>query len=399
MNILIYTTLGISCYSGGIERFAFVIGKKMMEDGYNVYFVSANHPPFETDKCDIQQYYIPDKNNLCNIENITFIKNKIIENNIDIVFNQQADGYKQVMLCDEARKGTKAKLVSILHFEPLYYIKTFTASINDLITSGLTLNTILYYIIHNTFLYKRYKKKRIGRMYSRIYNMSDAIVLLSDSYKEDFYKLIKRKDIVNNKLYVISNPITSNITDIDYSYKKNEILYVGRLNFNDKRPDLLLKIWNSINKEFEDWRLIILGEGNYSKILQKKISNNNIRNIDVFGFKNSDLFYKTAKILCVTSNTEGFSLVTIEASNNYVVPIAFNSFGAASDVIINNKTGYLIEPFNKKKYINVLRNLMYNAEKLKKMASEAHSHAQNFDIDIIIKKWYSLFNNIINDKI
>ena len=50
--------------------------------------------------------------------------------------------------------------------------------------------------------------------------------------------------------------------------KKNELLFVGRVNITQKRVDILLEIWHKIFLNFPDWELNIVGDGedlNYLK--------------------------------------------------------------------------------------------------------------------------------------
>lgn len=61
-------------------------------------------------------------------------------------------------------------------------------------------------------------------------------------------------------------------------------------------------------------------------------------------------------------------MVLIEALTYGVVPIAFASFEALQDIIKDGINGFVITPFDKKKYADRLIWLMDNKEELMKMS-------------------------------
>jgi glycosyltransferase involved in cell wall biosynthesis len=99
----------------------------------------------------------------------------------------------------------------------------------------------------------------------------------------------------------------------------------------------------------------------------------------------------------MTSSFEGFPLVLAEAQNFNVIPILFNSFPSAEDIIVNYKNGILIEPFNTDLYVNNLKKLMTNYdENIESFKSEFQLNKNKFSIHTIGSQWLNLFKELLN---
>ena len=104
---------------------------------------------------------------------------------------------------------------------------------------------------------------------------------------------------------------------------------------------------------------MIVGDGEQRPILERKAKN--MERVNFVGFSDPVPYYKESAIFCMTSNFEGFPMVLPEAMSFGVVPLAFDSFPAVSDIIIDNKNGFLIPPFSIKQYVKKIEILINNA--------------------------------------
>jgi glycosyltransferase involved in cell wall biosynthesis len=95
----------------------------------------------------------------------------------------------------------------------------------------------------------------------------------------------------------------------------------------------------------------------------------------------------------MTSAFEGFGNVLVEAQTYGCVPIMFNSYSAAEDIVTNNENGILIKPFNVIEYVDATIDLINNPSKLKKLSLNAYESVNNFSYDETYKKWDAVFNN------
>jgi glycosyltransferase involved in cell wall biosynthesis len=218
-------------------------------------------------------------------------------------------------------------------------------------------------------------------------------VLLSEEYIPIFKKFISTNKEVN-KLVAISNPIESSIDN--QKLKKKKILWVGRMTFAAKRPDRIVKIWERIWKNCEGWELYMLGDGDAKNILEKYCVDKNIGNIYFEGNVNPKIYYEEASILCMTSSYEGFGMVLVEALQNRVIPIVYNSSEVFNDIIKEGETGFLIKAFKNGLYKKKLLKLVNDEG----MRSEIIKNIENDDIferlslGTIYNKWINLFNQL-----
>lgn len=400
MNILFICKLPFTPFSGGIERFSLEIGKQFESDGNKVYYLSQSRDsqnglenPFV-----FKQYFFPNVSDICGKENLNYTLSIVEKYNIDILFNQQGDSLPFTQLCHAVKCCSDAKLVSILHFSPLHILNNYKASISDILSSGLSFRNKLLFSLKNSCITKQLilhrKTKLLQKSYNQMYDMSDAFVLLSDYFRKDFIRITNIDNA--DKLFSVPNPLTTiNKTDVPSSTKENILLFVGRLTFEQKRPDLVIKIWKKLYKDYPDWKFIILGDGYYRSSLEWLINKESLERIELVGYKNSMDYYRKVKILCVTSNTEGCPLVIQEAANNHIPALSFDSYSSVHQVIQDGKTGYIIPPFFVDEYVEKLRILMSNDQQLKKMSENAYHYSQTFTIDKIAQKWYDLFHKIV----
>ncbi len=402
MNILFVCRLPFTPFSGGIERFSLEIGKQFESDGNKVYYLSQSRElqnalgnPFV-----IKQYFLPDTEDISGKENVNYALSLVEMYNIDILFNQQGDSLPFTQLCYAVKCSSSTKLVSILHFSPLHILANNRASISDILSSGLSFKNKLLFAFKNVCIAKQFilcrKTRILQKSFRQSYDMSDAFVLLSDYFKKDFIRIA---DIENSdKLFAIPNPLTTvNSTEVS-SAKGNILLFVGRLTFEQKRPDWVIKIWKKLYKDFPDWTFIVLGDGYYRSSLEELIKKEALERIELVGYKNPMDYYKKAKIFCMTSNTEGWPLVIQEAAHNRIPSLAFDSYSSVHQVILDGETGYIIPLFSVGEYVEKLRFLMSNDQQLKKLSENAYQYSLTFTIDKITRKWYDLFHKMLINK-
>ena len=93
-----------------------------------------------------------------------------------------------------------------------------------------------------------------------------------------------------------------------------------------------------------------------------------------------------------TSLYEGFCLSILEAIVCGIPTITFNFGESASEEINNGKTGYIA--LNDEDYLEKLKYLMDNPNKLKEMSIECKKMSKNYHIEKIAKDWLKLFNKL-----
>jgi glycosyltransferase involved in cell wall biosynthesis len=203
---------------------------------------------------------------------------------------------------------------------------------------------------------------------------------------------------IGKPTYVMPNFIFEVPSSIPpFNSRKKIILSMGRMDTNQKGFDRLIIAYAKIADKYPDWRLHIYGSGKLQKDYKKMIEILKMVNyIQIFDFTSNPYEkYKESSIYVMTSYTEGFAMVLIEAMICGLVPVSYENTGTHV-IIEDNKSGYLIENGNEKNLLERLEFLMNNPEKLSSMSQLSRENVVNrFSASVIIPQWLHLFNQLI----
>jgi len=392
MNILFLHSSGINPITGGISRMTSVLASSLRNIGTQVYFISMNKKIGI--QYDINQFFFPDPNNPLSKDNQEYLIKIVKDKKIEILVNQSTTSstYTNLSYCV---KSEGVKVVSVIHNLLLTPINNFSALHEyKIIKSKLS---FLLPITRNKWfisILKRIYWMKYHNHYNMLQQNSDIVVLVSEKNIPEFLYMIK--DIRANNIIAINNAIS--LEEYHFTEKEKEIIWVGTPDFSIKRLDLALRIWKLINMKNSDWHFTIIGDSPYldeAKNLAKSI---NLSNVNFVGRQDPTNFYKRATFLCMTSTTESFGLVLIEAMHFGVIPFAFNSFPAATDIIENQSNGILIKSFDINEYANELLHLINDENGQRQFALKCIEKSKHYDINTIIKHWILLFNKLLNEK-
>ncbi|AWG23044.1 galactosyltransferase [Flavobacterium faecale] len=385
MNIALFLEQSFDPDAGGVQRSTSKLAKIFKDEGHNVIVITSNYQSSEIELWN----QIP-------IISIDFKKRKselkkILEKKqISIIINQAGYSLKLTKnLIHSSNDGIK--IINTLRINPLNFYTNYKQFI------GLFLNSNKLGFLNNKIVQKiilRYHiiKQRSDLNY--IIKNTDAFVMLSKGFTPELYFLAPNLKKYNHKIHSISNPFEKPILNIAQIEKDNIILFVGRLNILQKRVDLLLEIWKKLHKTLPDWKFWVVGEGEDQVFMENYCKENNLNRVTFFGKNNPNEYYKKAKIFHMTSAFEGFGNVLVEAQSYGCVPILFNSYAAAQDIVTHNENGLLVAPFNSDEYVDVTTTLINNPDKLSQMALNGYENVNRFSYDETYKKWEEVFNSL-----
>lgn len=360
---------------GGVETVTHVLANKFQENGHKciIYCLSD-------DVCGNEIY--PYLNNaikvVFNDENdVNNLRKILINNRIDVVINQSGHLKESIFILRKASKRLNIKVISVYHNMP-----------------GVRSDN------RNEGVIKRFKKtlQRIKAIHQMryVYEGSEHYVLLSPSFVEIFKSYTHLHSV--RKLKVIPNPLTIYPTGCynQNEIKNKELIYVGRLDYNQKKIHRIIDIWSIIESRFPEWKLTIVGDGPEKSVVEKQVELLGMKNVSFEGFKNPEPYYERAAILLLTSEYEGFPLVIAEAMSFGVVPVVYGSYSAVYDIIENERNGFIIPyspVFDTSKMADKLMNLMSSEILLNRVSREARKNSSRYSSDIIYGQWMHLCNN------
>src|SRR5690625_1392734 len=195
------------------------------------------------------------------------------------------------------------------------------------------------------------KKENVKlKIYGFFYRFAHQVIALSEGVKQN---LIKRYHVQNNKIKVIYNPVDlqhikqemmnelkPDIQKI-FEKEKNVIVTAGRL-VKEKDHISLLHAFSLVNQKVNS-ELIILGEGELELSLKEETKRLQIEDIVHFiGFQqNPYAIFNRANLFVLTSLTEGFGHVLVEAMATRTPVVSTNCKPGAIEVLDNGKYGLI----------------------------------------------------------
>ena len=195
----------------------------------------------------------------------------------------------------------------------------------------------------------------------------------------------------NNKNgIVIPNPI-ENISDKIALLDNKKIIVVARHSY-EKGIDRLSPIWNIVSKKHPDWQLNIYGKGDENLEFNHLSNKKNINFLEPV--KNINDKYLESSICLMTSRSEAFPLVLLEAMSCGLPIIAYDCPIGPRAIIQNNENGFLIPDGNINLFAEKLSELIDNENLRKTIGQQAKISIEKYNIDTIMQTWNELFLNL-----
>lgn len=380
MKLLFYFTQQIAPEAGGVERVVTALYHSLKLKGYDITIVFLNQLKVNTKSCIPGQIQLPVGDGRSK-KNKTFLINLIREEKYDIAMNFGAIFNKSSRAFVEACISTDLPLISIYH-NTLDWPIWANPKVNYLMKyKGC--KKIIYY------LYSFLQKNPFQKNAHYISRHSVASIVLGKSYVDQYHKFI---DAHPAKLMAIYNPLTIKDDYKEKIKKENLLLFVGRLD-GQKNLKCLLRIWSRVKRE--DWRLEIVGSGPEEENLKEYAKSLGLTT-DIFKgpTKIPEEYYRKAKIFAMTSHFEGFPMTLLECQSFGCVPIIFDSYPAASEIVQDNN-GILVPSFDEQKFGEDLSALMRDKIRLKSMSESAILWSEQFDLTTITDQWDQLLNSVV----
>ncbi len=214
----------------------------------------------------------------------------------------------------------------------------------------------------------------------------DKFVVLTNANKDEW-------QLANIK--VIPNPL-SFYPEQTSTLENPKVIVVGTHSYN-KGYDLLLQAWEIISKKHTNWSLNIYGKVDTNKTFIKLATQLNLNNSVNFYEPTTKIeeAYLDASILVLSSRTEGFGMVLIEAMACGLPCVSFDCPSGPGDIILNNEDGFLIQPENSTAFAEKIIVLIENEQVRKAMGKKAKQNVKRYLPDNIIAQWDELFKSLL----
>ncbi len=248
--------------------------------------------------------------------------------------------------------------------------------------------------LHHDYIGRKSLIKHFKYKYSNL----DYFVILTDDIRCEISELMSH---TNNHTICVTIPnfqpkrlsMPNNTSPI--SIIEPYCIAVGRLS-PEKGFDRLINVWKILaEKKVNIPHLYIAGNGPEKERLYKLIFDYNLSShIDLLGsVPNNSLqdLIKNSLCLCMSSHTEAFPIVLLEALTNGTPQVAFDVRVGPRNLIVNGETGFLVSNGNMEEYANRISEICSDASLRDDLSRKSLLRALHFSEDVILEKWEKIF--------
>lgn len=304
------------------------------------------------------------------------------------------------------RKAIKPLAKLIQELRPDLLMSTIPVYNTVLILANMLSRTRTRIVVREAaYLGGTWKENMKLKLFGKLYNRTNQVIALSEGVKTN---LIKRYKVKDSKIKVIYNPV-----DIEHIVAESEqavetqsllasnhqkIITAGRL-VKEKDQETLIKAFAKIATETNS-ELYILGEGELEADLKQLTDKLQVaEKVHFLGFQeNPYAYFKKADVFALTSLTEGFGHVFVEALALGLPIVTTKCEPGASEVLQNGKYGYLANVGDVAGVAEQLRQaLLLEEDSREQVINRGKERAADFHVKKIVSEYEKMFLAVIGE--
>lgn len=233
-----------------------------------------------------------------------------------------------------------------------------------------------------------YTKKRLV-FEALLMRFADSFVVLTEWSKQYYNKM-------GLECLVIPNAISQEMLDIREQREKT-IITAGRLT-GIKKFDFLIRAFKLVHNVHPDWKLKILGDGEDRKKLTALIKELNLEDAVMLpGFQKNVLEeFRKSSVFVVTSESEGFSMVLLEAMTQGV-PAVCVDIPVMKELLDYGKYG-ILSSRDEEAFASAINSLLTDDQLRNEYGEKALERSKAYSMEKIGMQWLELFQKLNKKK-
>jgi GalNAc-alpha-(1->4)-GalNAc-alpha-(1->3)-diNAcBac-PP-undecaprenol alpha-1,4-N-acetyl-D-galactosaminyltransferase len=207
---------------------------------------------------------------------------------------------------------------------------------------------------------------------------------------------------MKEKIRVIPNPVSLPLNPegpAESTKRKSEhtVLAMGSLT-KQKGFDILIEVFAKISSKYDDWSLVIRGDGvereNLELLrnrlgLERRVSLPGVTQTPIRDMQDADLFV-------LSSRYEGFPNVLLEAMASGLPVLSADCPSGPRDIVEDGVNGVLVSPNDVDALAAALDDLMADEEKRRRLGAAATGVLERFSLSRITDIWDSLLAEVVS---
>jgi glycosyltransferase involved in cell wall biosynthesis len=186
-----------------------------------------------------------------------------------------------------------------------------------------------------------------------------------------------------------------------FRFADQQLLLVGRI-IPFKGHHYLVEALPVVKKAFPAFRLILAGHGDFNYIAQLK---NRLTELDlkenivfVDYTTEAEQYMLNSDVMVIPSIAEGFGLVFLEALNAKIPVIGFD-VPATNEIILHQKTGILVKPYDTHMLGNEIVALLADREKSAMLAEQGYQRLKDyFTLERMVEQTHIFYESCIGSR-
>ena len=238
--------------------------------------------------------------------------------------------------------------------------------------------------------------KKFLFLFKFLFFHTNAIVTLTDKSK----KTLERWGY-KNKIFLETTLVDENLLN-DFDYKKKMIrkrddfvvLFLARLQ-KEKGIYELIDAHNILCEKYSNIKLVIAGSGTDEMNLKKADLNKKVKLTGHIEGEKKSNEYANADVYVLPSYTEGMPNSVLEAMA-FGLPIICTSVGALSEIIGNEKNGYVVSSANSQEIADYIEKLYLDPNLLNSISQNNYIEAKRFYSSCVVKRLEQIYLLVLN---
>ncbi|MDQ3087681.1 MAG: glycosyltransferase [Acidobacteriota bacterium] len=178
------------------------------------------------------------------------------------------------------------------------------------------------------------------------------------------------------------------------------VTIVANLRSDVKNHPMFLQAARKVKENFANVAFVLAGEGELTESLKTLAKDLGIEKDTYFIGRCAQVaeLLRVSDVCVLSSKSEGFSNSILEYMSA-AKPVVATDVGGASEAIVNNQTGFLVESDDDETMANRLIELLQNPELARQFGSRGHKRVEkNFSLAAQLTKTLELYEKLLSQK-